>query len=70
MNPVNQSEKFDPLGSYIRRWLPQLADIEGREIHRPRPHAVVDLKASRERAIQVYKEILRSRAVGGPKEEI
>ncbi|MNH78211.1 Deoxyribodipyrimidine photo-lyase [compost metagenome] len=61
MNPVNQSEKFDPTGGYIRRWLPQLADVEGREIHRPRPHAIVDLKASRERAIGVYKEILGSR---------
>ncbi|USB31954.1 deoxyribodipyrimidine photo-lyase [Paenibacillus sp. YPG26] len=64
MNPVNQSEKFDPLGGYIRRWLPQLADAGGREIHRPLPHAIVDLKASRERAIQVYKEILRSRVAG------
>lgn len=66
MNPVNQSEKFDPLGSYIRRWLPQLADVEGREIHRPRPHAIVDLKASRERAIGVYKEILRRRTTINP----
>lgn len=34
-NPVTQSEKFDPEGKFIRRYLPQLAGFEGREIHAP-----------------------------------
>ena len=30
-NPVTQSRKFDPDGAYIKRWVPQLADVEGGE---------------------------------------
>jgi deoxyribodipyrimidine photo-lyase len=32
-NPVTQSEKFDPDGNFIRRYLPQLADLDADEIH-------------------------------------
>ncbi|MGE5665173.1 MAG: cryptochrome/photolyase family protein [Betaproteobacteria bacterium] len=34
-NPVTQSEKFDPEGKFIRRYLPQLAGFDAREIHAP-----------------------------------
>jgi deoxyribodipyrimidine photo-lyase len=34
-NPVAQSEKFDPAGAYLRRWLPELAGFTDREIHTP-----------------------------------
>jgi deoxyribodipyrimidine photo-lyase len=34
-NPVAQSEKFDPEGKFIRRYLPQLAGFTEREIHAP-----------------------------------
>ena len=34
-NPVTQSEKFDPEGSFIRRYLPQLARLGNRQIHAP-----------------------------------
>lgn len=34
-NPVNQSEKFDPDGSYIRRWVPELARVPTSHIHWP-----------------------------------
>ncbi|MFS0724766.1 cryptochrome/photolyase family protein [Paenibacillus sp. 1P07SE] len=60
MNPASQSLKHDPDGAYIRRWLPHLADLDDKAIHRPQPDAIVDLKTSRARAIEVYKEILRS----------
>jgi deoxyribodipyrimidine photo-lyase len=26
-NPITQSKKFDPAGVYIRRWLPELANV-------------------------------------------
>jgi deoxyribodipyrimidine photo-lyase len=34
-NPVSQGEKFDPSGSYVRRWVPEIARLPGRFIHRP-----------------------------------
>ena len=34
-NPVTQSEKFDPKGKFIKRYLPQLAALEGADIHAP-----------------------------------
>ncbi|GAB4554804.1 MAG: deoxyribodipyrimidine photo-lyase [Anaerolineae bacterium] len=34
-NPISQSEKFDPEGAYIRRWLPELAALPNQYIHAP-----------------------------------
>ncbi|MFM7697329.1 MAG: cryptochrome/photolyase family protein, partial [Limnohabitans sp.] len=34
-NPINQSEKFDPQGKFIKRYLPQLAGLSDKEIHAP-----------------------------------
>src|SRR5512139_915909 len=34
-NPVAQSEKFDPGGRFIRRYLPELARVPDRSIHAP-----------------------------------
>ncbi len=34
-NPVTQGEKFDPDGDYVRRWVPELAGLRGKDIHTP-----------------------------------
>ena len=34
-NPVTQSQKFDPQGTFIRRYVPELAVCSDREIHTP-----------------------------------
>ena len=34
-NPVTQGKRFDPAGQYIRRWVPELAGIEGGAVHEP-----------------------------------
>lgn len=34
-NPVTQSEKFDPDGAFIRKYLPELARCDKRDIHAP-----------------------------------
>lgn len=34
-NPVSQSEKFDPEGQFIRRYVPELASVSDRYIHAP-----------------------------------
>jgi deoxyribodipyrimidine photo-lyase len=34
-NPVTQSLKFDPQGRYIRRWVPELANVPDEYVHQP-----------------------------------
>lgn len=34
-NPVKQGERFDPKGEFIRRWVPELAQISDAYIHQP-----------------------------------
>ncbi len=34
-NPTLQSQRFDPQGAYIRRWLPELARVPAEFIHEP-----------------------------------
>jgi deoxyribodipyrimidine photo-lyase len=34
-NPVSQSRKYDPEGTYIRRWLPELESVPDEYIHTP-----------------------------------
>lgn len=34
-NPTRQAERFDPDGAYVRRFVPELAHLSAREIHRP-----------------------------------
>jgi deoxyribodipyrimidine photo-lyase len=36
-NPTRQSERFDPNGDYVRRYVPELAGIEGGAVHDPGP---------------------------------
>jgi len=74
-NPVLQGERFDPEGDYVRRWVPELAKLPARVIHKPwearaselsacgvnlgqsYPLPIVDLKASRERALRAFSVI-------------
>jgi deoxyribodipyrimidine photo-lyase len=59
-NPVLQSKKYDPDGSYIRRWVPELEKVSSRYIHAPwelvsppsdYPSPIVDHGFARERAL-------------------
>lgn len=34
-NPITQGEKFDPDGAFVRRWVPELANVPGKFIHAP-----------------------------------
>jgi deoxyribodipyrimidine photo-lyase len=34
-NPTLQGTRFDPEGDYVRRWVPELAEVPSRYIHRP-----------------------------------
>ena len=48
-NPVLQGQRFDPEGAYVRRWVPELARMPARWIHRPgrRPRGCSRKQASR-----------------------
>ncbi len=35
LNPVLQAKRFDPRGEYIRRFVPELADVPAEKIHEP-----------------------------------
>jgi len=45
-NPVSQSEKFDPQGKFIRRYLPELAPLPDAALHAPWTARPVDLQAA------------------------
>lgn len=34
-NPITQGEKFDPEGSYVRKWVPELAALPNKWLHKP-----------------------------------
>ena len=66
-NPTPQAEKFDPDGTYIRRYVPELADVPREHVHEPwlapggpppgYPAPVVDHKAERLEALARYAEV-------------
>lgn len=43
-NPIRQSQKFDPDGAYLRRWLPELAHLPDKIIHEPWKMSTVEQK--------------------------
>lgn len=62
-NPVLQSQKFDPEGEYIRRFVPELAHLPTRDIHEPwkkarpasYPPPVVDHALVKEKVLTLFK---------------
>lgn len=65
-NPVTQGERFDPEGHYVRRWVPEVVGLPDQWLHQPweaprpprnYPAPIVDLKASRERALAASKSL-------------
>lgn len=63
-NPTSQGQKFDPAGKYIRRWIPELAQVPDKFIHTPSqwadfaktgyPLPMVDHAIQREKALTMY----------------
>jgi len=35
LSPQRQGERFDPAGTYVRRWIPELAGVPDRLVHKP-----------------------------------
>jgi deoxyribodipyrimidine photo-lyase len=64
-NPITQSQNFDPDGEFIKKFIPELKDFPIANIHQPKddlfsstdyPSPILDLKESRIRAIQAFKD--------------
>jgi deoxyribodipyrimidine photo-lyase len=66
-NPVLQGEKFDPEGAYVRRWVPELANVPAKWVHKPwaapgllregYPEPIVEHDAARRRALAAYEKL-------------
>ncbi len=65
-NPIRQSERFDPNGIFIRRYVPELEKVPDKKIHFPHQYikdhqlniywpAIVDHKEARIKALAFYK---------------
>jgi deoxyribodipyrimidine photo-lyase len=63
-NPTTQGRKFDADGSYVRSWVPELADVPAPEVHEPRdvpgyPAPVVDHREERAEALARHERARR-----------
>ncbi len=64
-NPVTQSERFDPDGVFIKRMLPELADVSKKQIHWPHPlplwsdyvKPVVDHAKARQKTLELFHTV-------------
>jgi len=64
-NPWTQTLRYDPEGTYIKKWIPELRDVpakklceppaSGTRIHRCYPSPIVDHSEAREKTLQLFK---------------
>ncbi len=66
-NPTRQGQQFDPDGTYVRRWVPELRDVPDRYVHEPwtapggppegYPEPIVDHAEERQVALARYQAV-------------
>ena len=65
-NPVLQGKRFDPAGEYVRRWIPELTELDTAHVHAPwlaesaptaYPSVIVDLEQTRAAALEAYQRM-------------
>ena len=71
-NPITQGKKFDPDGTYVKRWVPELRDLDPAHVHEPwtapggvpagYPQPVVDHAHEREVSLDRYNRVRGARA--------
>jgi deoxyribodipyrimidine photo-lyase len=64
-NPITQGKKFDPEGAYVKRWVPELRDLDPAHVHEPwtapggipagYPEPIVDHAHERRVALERYE---------------
>lgn len=70
-NPWSQSEKHDADCEYIKKWIPELKDVENKHIHNwdewyeeypeinyPKP--IIDYSKQRDKALKMYKKVFKN----------
>ncbi len=70
-NPTSQGKKFDPRGDYVRRWLPELKDVDDKTIYEPwklrdKPkgydfNPVIGLEEGRDRFAETARKFLKEK---------
>ena len=68
-NPVTQGLKFDPEGEYVRKFVPELAHLQGKKVHEPwddphgyslgYPKRIIDHGQERDEALRRLEELKR-----------
>lgn len=68
-NPCSQSKKYDPEGKFIKQYCPELAELEGDELHDPElipplfrqklnyPRPIIEHGKARLRALTIFKNL-------------
>ncbi len=57
-NPWSQSENYDKDGVFIKRWVPELADMDARDLHDPTKHeSIVEYSEEKSKVLKAYKQI-------------
>jgi deoxyribodipyrimidine photo-lyase len=65
-NPWSQSEQYDAKATYIKKWVPELRDVDAKTIHNEDkmmaekiagyPKPIVDYTEQKEKALRLYKD--------------
>jgi deoxyribodipyrimidine photo-lyase len=66
-NPWTQTKRYDPAGTYIRRWVPELRDVPPAQLCVPAtlplaknyPAPMLDHSSARERTLEMFSRVTR-----------
>jgi len=66
-NPITQGRKFDPAGTYVQRWVPELRGLDAEHVHEPwtapgglpagYPERIVDHAHERQVSLDRYNRV-------------
>ncbi len=68
-NPLLQSKKFDPEGTFIKKYIPELSMLDKKTIHDPHaskadnpsknsyPHPIIDHSIQRKKALEMFEKV-------------
>ena len=68
MNPFLQATNYDSDANFIKKWIPELKDIQAKDIHKglwssvidKYPAPIIDQKAASAKAVETWRKIARS----------